>query len=90
MFNDNKIGFLLLISHILGSITVGLILKNRFSSSNSSDIISRKSVKINTSETLNLKNLGKLMGIAIQNSFSTLILIGGYIVGFAIIRTYFS
>ena len=30
MFNDSKIGFLLLISHILGSVTVGLILRNRF------------------------------------------------------------
>ena len=89
MFNNNKIGLLLLISHILGSITVGLILRNRFSSSNSSDIISRKSGKINTSEELNLKNLGKFVGISIQNSFSTLILIGGYIVSFAIIRTYF-
>ena len=90
MFNDNKIGFLLLISHILGSITVGLILRNRFSSPNLPNIISRKSVKINTSESLNLKNLGKLVGISIQNSFSTLILIGGYIVSFAIIRTCFN
>lgn len=89
MFNNNKIGFLLLISHILGSITVGLVLKKRFHSPNLSDIISRKSGKINTSEDLNLKNLGKFVGSAIQNSFSTLIMIGGYIVAFAIIRTYF-
>ena len=89
MFNNSKIGFLLLIAHILGSITVGLVLRNRFQSPNSTDIISRKSSKINTSEPLNLKNLGKFIGASIQNSFSTLILIGGYIVSFAIIRTYF-
>ncbi len=89
MFNNSKIGFLLLIAHILGSITVGLILRNRFQSPNSTDIISRNSSKINTSETLNLKNSGKFVGSSIQNSFSTLILIGGYIVSFAIIRTYF-
>lgn len=89
MFHDAHIGFLLLIAHILGSITVGIILKNQFSSPNLANIISRKSEKINTSEDLNLKNLGKLVGISIQNSFSTLILIGGYIVSFAIIRTYF-
>ena len=89
MFKNSKIGFLLLISHILGSITVGLILRNRFFSSNPPCIISRKSGKINTSDSLNLKNLGKLVGNSIQNGFSTLILIGGYIVSFAIIRTYF-
>lgn len=89
MFNDSKIGILLLIAHILGSITVGFVLKNRFSSPNPACIISQKSEKINTSEDLNLKNLGKFVGISIQNSFSTLILIGGYIVAFAIIRTYF-
>lgn len=90
MFNSNKIGFLLLLSHFLGSVTVGLILRNHFSSPNSDDIISRKSIKINTSEALNLKNLGKLVGNSIQNSFSTLILIGGYIVSFAILRTHFN
>lgn len=90
MFNDSKIGFLLLISHILGSITVGLILRNSFLSPNLADIISRKSAKINTSEDLSLKNSGKFVGSSIQNSFSTLILIGGYIVSFAIIRTYFN
>ncbi len=89
MFNDSKIGFLLLVAHILGSITVGLVLRNRFFSSNSPGIISQKSVKINTSEDLSLKNLGRMIGESIQNSFSTLILIGGYIVLFAIIRTYF-
>ena len=89
MFNDSKIGVLLLISHILGSITVGFILRNHFSSPNSASIISQKSEKINTSEDLSLKILGKSIGISIQNSFSTLMLIGGYIVTFAIIRTYF-
>lgn len=89
MFHNSKIGILLLIAHILGSITVGFIFKNCFSSPNSTSIISQKSEKINTLETLNTKNLGKLIGISIQNSFSTLILIGGYIVSFAIIRTHF-
>lgn len=85
MFGDSKIGYILLFSHILATITVGILFRKYHSKTNPTSIISQKLEKINTSETLNVKNLGKFIGNSIQNSFSTLILIGGYIIFFAII-----
>ncbi|MBQ8300157.1 MAG: hypothetical protein IJX99_10000 [Clostridia bacterium] len=85
MFGSSQIGSLLLISHILGAITVGILFRKYHSEINPNGIIPQKLEEINTSETLNSKNLGKYVGFAIQNSFSTLILIGGYIIFFAII-----
>ncbi len=89
MFKNKSIGFKLLVAHILGSITVGLLFKNKFISHKPCSIVSQKSIKTKSSETLNAKNLGKFMNTSIQNSFSTLIMIGGYIVFFAIVRSFF-
>ncbi len=85
MFKSSQIGSLLLLAHILGATTVGILFRKYHSEINPAKIIPQKLEEINTSETLNTKNLGKFVGLAIQNSFSTLILIGGYIVFFAII-----
>lgn len=85
MFGSSQIGLLLLVTHILGAITVGILFRKYHSEINPDKIIPQKLEEINTLDTLNSKNLGKFVGLAIQNSFSTLILIGGYIVFFAII-----
>lgn len=82
MFENEKIGLILLLTHFLASITVGMIFKH-YKSSSTSNIISHTNKKANS---INLSNLGKIMGESINKSISTLLLIGGYIVFFAVIN----
>lgn len=85
MFLDPKIGLLFFITHFLASVTVGILFKNYKKSKSTSSIIPQVSIKSNSHEPLKLKNLGKVMGIAIQNSTATLLMILGYMVFFAVL-----
>lgn len=85
MFLDPKIGFLFFITHFLASITVGVLFRNYKKSNITSCIIPQVSIKSKTYEPLKLQNLGKVMGIAIQNSTATLLMILGYMVFFSVL-----
>ena len=85
MFLDPKIGLLLFITHFLASITVGIIFRNYKKSIKSLSIIPQVSIKSKSYEVLRLKNLGKVMGSSIQNSISTLLMILGYMIFFAVL-----
>ncbi|MBQ9280494.1 MAG: hypothetical protein IJ215_05600 [Clostridia bacterium] len=99
MFHSPQIGLLLLLTHFMASITTGIIFRqyssttsNQATKSFKGKIISQKSNKINTNrknslvnEPLTAKNIGLLMGNAIQNSISTLLLICGYMMMSAIL-----
>lgn len=100
MFKSETVGLILLLTHFLASITVGILFRSYKGAKlkSSGDIIPQESKKIkespkikakseNNIEQLNLNNLGKYMGEAIQNSISTLLLVGGYIVFFAVLGT---
>ena len=81
MFNDEKIGLLLFLTHFIASLTVGILF--RFYKKNSTkSIITQVSINSNS---IKLSNLGSAMSEAIQKSISTLLLIGGYIVFFAVL-----
>lgn len=86
MFADEKIGLLLLITHFLASITTGIIFRF-YKKHETSDIISQVSINSNS---INLSNLGLFTANAINKSISTLLLIGGYIVLFAVLNDIFS
>ena len=81
MFGDEKIGLLLLLTHFLASLTVGILFRF-YKKHSTSDIISQVSINSNS---LNISNLGMHMANAIQKSISTLLLIGGFIVFFAVL-----
>lgn len=81
MFNDERIGLLLLLTHFLASLTVGILFRF-YKKDSTSNIISQVSINSNT---LNLSNIGLHMANAIQKSISTLLLIGGFIVFFAVL-----
>ena len=86
MFGDTKTGFLLLITHILAAISVGIIL-GKLSTKNSkfSPKFSTKHItKSNILETITLSNLGKILGKSIQNAISTVLVIGGFVVTFSV------
>ena len=90
MLGNQQIGILLLLTHFLGSLTVGLIFRNyknnkSIVSVSTAKIIPQDKSKINS--TLTVNNLGKYMGEAIQKSIESLLIICGYIVFFAIISS---
>lgn len=83
MFGSSTIGLLLLITHILGSITVGIIF--RFWKKNS-QILDVKSNQTSTSyKNITLCNLGEALSSSITNSISTILVIGGFVVLFSVI-----
>ena len=84
-FGDTRTGLLLLITHILSSITVGAIFKYWKKNYNIN-----YSKRIQTNNTLFksdlcFSNLGETLGLAIINSINTLLLVGGFVVLFSVI-----
>lgn len=86
MFGNSSIGFLLIVTHILACITVGICF--RFWKSNSDF----KSLTVKTTHNapllnnkVNLSNLGEVIGKSITNSIYTILNIGGFIVIFSVI-----
>lgn len=81
MFGNSTIGFLLLISHILASITVGIIFRFWKYSSKSD---ANGSFKYSNND-ITLSNLGGIIGSSITSSINTILLIGGFVVLFSVI-----
>jgi len=90
IFNRPDLGLLLLASHYLGCITVGIVygLKSRFKSKASAKhclTITTNSRAIPSDITL--CNIGSKLSEAIINSINTLLMIGGYIAIFSVFVT---
>lgn len=75
---------LLFITHILGSITVGIIF--RFWKKN---LATRQQYTIskydNKLQNITVSNLGEILGISIQSAISTILMIGGFVVLFSVV-----
>jgi sporulation integral membrane protein YlbJ len=83
MFGNSTIGFLLLITHLLASITVGFIF--RFWKSNLEYVSNINYSYTYSKDNFSLSNLGKIIGNSISNSINTILLIGGFVVLFSVI-----
>ena len=75
---------LLFITHILGSITVGIIF--RFWKKN---LATRQQYTIskydNKLQNITVSNLGEILGTSIQSAISTILMIGGFVVSFSVV-----
>jgi len=85
LFGNTSIGILLFITHLLSSITVGLILGLCSKIYKADEIKHNFSVKTNEKLTNSLSNLGGILGSSIYNAISTVMLIGGFVVLFSVI-----
>ena len=97
MFGDTKTGLLLLVTHILSCITVGILLakfskkseiENSYDTKKNFSHSSKLKSKYNSSESsqdITLKNLGAVLTTSINNSISTIFMIGGFVVIFSVI-----
>lgn len=88
MFGNSTTGLLLLITHILSCLTVGIIFrfwkvskKSNYSSFNPS--INKSNHKVSFS------NLGEILADSITSSISTILMIGGFVVLFSVIISIF-
>ena len=84
LFKDSNIGFLLLFTHILACITVGIIF--RFWK------IKKEHFRFENSSTFNyinvdIQNLGEVLGSSIKNAINTVVMIGGFVVLFSVINS---
>ena len=83
MFGNSTIGFLLLITHILASITVGIVF--RFWKYNSKNKYDNTNYNLNSNIDIKLSELGGIIGNSISSSINTILLIGGFVVLFSVI-----
>ncbi len=84
MYGNSTIGFLLLITHILACISVGIIFRFWKKNENNSNNLSHNTNSI-SKQNVTLSNLGEILGNSITNSISTVIVIGGFVVLFSVI-----
>ena len=82
LLKNQKIGKILLISHILSSLIVGLIF--RYWKKNQVNLTFRNYYSENT-ELVKISNLGEIIGDAIKKSIFTVLSIGGFVVLFSVI-----
>ena len=81
LYNNPKIGTLLLITHYLSALVVGILLKkSKEPSLKSNDI---------EFEVITFSKLGNVLNESVKNSISSVVAIGGFIVLFSIISTIF-
>lgn len=83
LFGDTATGLLLLCTHILSCITVGIIL-GKFSKKSDAEFRKRHDATY-PSKNVTLRNLGGILGDSINNSISTILMIGGFVVIFSVI-----
>lgn len=88
MFGNSMIGILLLITHVLACITVGILFRFwKINYKSSKPLPTKSSISSNSmlKNDVNLSNLGEVIGKSIANSISTILNIGGFIVIFSVI-----
>ena len=84
LFGNTLIGFLLLFTHILACISVGILF--RFWRRNKNSNFSNLKININNNKQLvDFSNLGEVLGKSITSSISTIVMIGGFVVLFSVI-----
>jgi sporulation integral membrane protein YlbJ len=98
-FHNAELGILLALSHYLGNICVGLLM--RFHGSSDKDFSQTNSKKkvvslkqafhaLHRTRLEDNRTLGKLLGDAVYSSISTLLMIGGFIILFSVLNNLLS
>ena len=82
LFGSSTIGFLLLFTHILSSLTVGIIFRfYKYKQISHNSTISDNIKK----EQVDFSNLGEILGKSIMSGIKTVVMIGGFVVLFSVI-----
>lgn len=81
LINNKMIGYILLISHLISCILVGIIFKNW---KNNGSVSMNIKIKENY-RNLNIRNFGEILNESLKNSISSIINIGGFIIFFSVL-----
>jgi len=91
MFKSSKIGILIVAAHYIGAIVVGIIFSFYKRSSDhynlnkpKENLFKRAFKQLSKSNNPNL-SIGVILGNAVKNSFNTILMVGGFIILFAVI-----
>ena len=82
MFGSTTIGLILLFTHILASLSVGIIFGKKLG--NKYKNIDKDYIKI-SKKSVNFSNLGEILSNSITNSIKTILMIGGFVVIFSVV-----
>lgn len=92
-FNNEQLGILLALSHYLGNLSVGLIMRFYGKKEQHEEIIIKRKIPIKSAlkelHRTRIKDnrpIGKLLGDAVMSSIQTLLMIGGFIILFSVIN----
>ena len=85
LFRNSLIGFLLLVTHILASITVGIIIGFISKIKNQPISYNQYTNTTNQNEYCTFSNLGEILGNSIISSIKTILVVGGFVVLFSVI-----
>ena len=83
-YANSTIGLILLFTHILASLTVGIILGLFSKIKKHTPVKTSKSVNLRKGD-LNLSDLGEILGNSILSSIKTILLIGGFVTIFSVV-----
>ena len=92
LFSNTSIGFLLLITHILSAISIGVILGiiSKIKNSPTTNIHNTSTTPVFKNKFITFSSLGEILSTAIIESSKTLIIIGGFVVLFSVILSILS
>lgn len=82
LLGNSTIGFLLLFTHLLASISVGFLFRFWKKNDSKNFISSSSNIK---NRTIKLSSLGEIIGNSIKSSINTILMIGGFVVLFSVI-----
>lgn len=83
MFGNTTIGILLFVTHLLASVTVGIIFRFWKYNKNNNLYNVANSNTTNSYKNVHFSNLGEIISESITSSISTILMIGGFIVVFS-------
>lgn len=85
MFKNFRIGILLFMTHLLASITVGILFRFWKSNLKNSTVFLDSAYSSDKNEELSFSNLGKIISESISSATNTIMMIGGFVVLFSVI-----
>ena len=83
IFKSSTIGILLFITHIISSISVGIIFRFWKKNITSNDYMKTSNFNTSNYKNVSLNNLGETIAESITSAISTILLVGGFIVLFS-------
>lgn len=82
LFSSQRLGFILILSHIISCLLVGFLFRNWKKDNLKIDY---KLFKTDEEKLIRISDFGEILGDAIKNAISTILTIGGFVVFFSVI-----